>query len=319
MTSNENKLISVVIPAYRAADTISRPLNSIVASSITVDDVIVVEDGVYDGLQELLSEKYDVTLITNTSNLGGCAARNAGLAIANGDYVFFLDADDYIDCKLLENLAISLDQSGADVAFGPWCFVYDNMPSSDIKTPILRSNNEFIARWLSNEAYPSCCVMWRTSALRNLGGWNESMRNKQDTELVIRALIAGFKVTVTDQGCGYYVQHESLNRVSRPATAVASESADYIFNLVAKYQEKTGSSLLLIALAEYAYEMARRAYRARDTKWGLTWRKRAKSLGLNNHIGSLAHRVSSTLLGLAAKERMASFRDSIPMLKHRFK
>lgn len=161
--------------------------------------------------------------------------------------------------------------------------------------------------------------MWRTESLRRIGGWNESFRHNDDAELVIRALIAGFKVVVTDQGCGYYVQHDSPHRVSQAASAVASEAAERIFAMVVAHETAARNGLLRNALAAFAYEQARRAYRAEEATLGAIWHGRAKSLGLNGHLGSTAHKVLATILGLGVKERLARVRDTVPAFKHRYK
>ena len=311
-------IVTVVVPAYRAQATIKRALNSIKSSSIEAE-IIVVEDGVFDDLRNVLRGQVGVTLMTKVANSGAAAARNTGLAAVRSKYVFFLDSDDYVSEQLFESLIQALDETDGDVSFGPWCFVYDDVPSPFVKVPTLRSNEDFIARWMQNECYPPVCVMWRTESLRSIGGWNETFRHNDDAELVIRALIAGFKVTVTDRGCGYYVQHDSPNRVSQAVNTVASEAADRIFEMVSVYEVSSPNASMRKALAAFAYEQARRAYRAGDTKWGTIWLGRAKSLGLSRHLGTVAHKVLATLLGLRAKERLAHLRDCVPAFKHRYK
>ena len=310
--------IAVVVPAYRSQSTIVRTLNSVKSSTVDVE-VVVVEDGVFDDLQDLLAGQGGLKLITKKINAGAASARNTGFSTVNSKYVFFLDSDDFVDEKLFESLFKVLNETGADVAFGPWCFVYDNLPSPFIKTPILQSNDEFIAQWMLNECFPPCCVMWRTESLRRIGGWNESFRHNDDAELVIRALIDGFKVAVTDQGCGFYVQHDSPHRVSQAANAVATVAADEIYSMVLAYESSSNNVMLRDALAAFAYEQARRTYRAGETKLGFIWHGRAKSLGLTHHLGTLAHKVIASILGLSLKERLAHVRDFVPAFKHRYK
>jgi cellulose synthase/poly-beta-1,6-N-acetylglucosamine synthase-like glycosyltransferase len=311
--------LSVVIPAYHAENIIFNALNSLNKSTVLPINTIVVEDGVFDDLQTHLCDKSEITLITKLANAGAAAARNTGLAAIQSKFVFFLDADDYVDEELFESLAQVLDSSNADVAFGPWRFVYDNVPLSSINIPILKSNEEFIARWMHNECFPPCCVMWRTESLRRIGGWNESFRHNDDAELVIRALLDGFKVAVTNQGCGYYVQHDSPHRVSQAASAIATEAANGIFSMVVAHESASTSAVLRDALAAFAYEQARRAYRAGEPRWGAIWHGRAKARGLDGHLGTTAHKILATVLGLNLKERLAHLRDYVPAFKHRYK
>ncbi len=307
--------LTVVIPAYRAANTIMRTINS-VDSAVMKPEIIVVEDGVYDDLQAMLSNHTGHKLLSKVVNSGAASARNYGLDAVQTKYVFFLDSDDYVGESLFDELHQALERSGADIAFGPWCFVYDNKPSKFIRVPKLKSNDAFIARWLQSECFPPCCVMWRTESIRKIGGWNESFRHNDDAELVIRALISGFEMAVTEEGIGYYVQHDSPDRVSRAEINVSSEAADRIFEMVKVRFENSGNELLRIAMADFSYEQARRCYRAGDSALGHKWHERSKQQGLSKHIGSRAHVITARLLGLRRKEKLASMRDSIPLLGH---
>jgi hypothetical protein len=161
--------------------------------------------------------------------------------------------------------------------------------------------------------------MWRSDSLRRIGGWNESFKHNDDAELVIRALISGFKVAVTDQGCGYYVQHHSPHRVSQAANKVASKAADRIFTMAATHTIASNNEMLRDALAAFSYEQARRAYRAGESRSGEIWLARAKAHGLKHHLGSAGHKFAAGILGLGLKERLASLRDTVPALRHRHK
>src|SRR5262245_46890815 len=99
--------ISVIIPAYRAAGTIRRALDSVFAQTHLPDEVIVVDDGSPDDLANALQPFQDrVTLIPKT-NGGAASARNLGIDRCRGDVIAFLDADDYwYPTKLERQVAI---------------------------------------------------------------------------------------------------------------------------------------------------------------------------------------------------------------------
>lgn len=89
-------MISVVIPLYNKAPHIAATLDSVLAQAVRPQEVIVVDDGSTDGgadVVQLYVEKYGVRLIRQP-NQGVSAARNRGVAAAEGEYVAFLDADD---------------------------------------------------------------------------------------------------------------------------------------------------------------------------------------------------------------------------------
>ena len=305
--------LTVVIPAFKAARFIDEALSSVVNS--TIDSCVVVsEDGVFDDLSLILASYPSTILITSDVNRGAAAARNLGLDHVSTEYCFFLDADDYVDESLFEGLLDVLESTGADVAFGPWAFVHDGRRSSNIKYPSSRTNEGVVAAWLKNDCYPPCCVMWRTDSLRKLGGWDSSFRHNDDAELIIRAMMTNLKLAVSHKGCGFYVQHDSNERVSRASSVVASNAADRIFTKVAAWD---GHDAIQPALMAFAYEQARRAYRSGETALGHMWLNRARLLGFEGHMGTFAHRILATILGLGLKEKIASYRDRSPFLKHR--
>ena len=88
----EPGLVSVIVPAYQAEAFIAEALESALAQDHTATEVIVVDDGSTDGTAEIAAG-YDVQVLSR-ENGGPAAARNAGLALARGEFVTILDADD---------------------------------------------------------------------------------------------------------------------------------------------------------------------------------------------------------------------------------
>ena len=100
--------VSVVIPAYRSEGTICRAIDSVLAQTEPAAEIVVVDDGSPDGQASLVERTYGhrVTLVRKP-NGGAASARNVGIDRAKGDYVAFLDADDYWEPdKLSQQLGI---------------------------------------------------------------------------------------------------------------------------------------------------------------------------------------------------------------------
>ena len=89
--------VSVVIPAYNASTTISRTINSVLAQTMRPMEIFVVDDGSPDGdlLQRELILFGDQVTLLRKPNGGAASARNFGIGKASGEWVAFLDADDY--------------------------------------------------------------------------------------------------------------------------------------------------------------------------------------------------------------------------------
>ena len=88
-------LVSVIIPAYDVAVCLGRCLDSVFEQDVTDTQVIVINDGSTDDTAEVAKRYGDRIVYLEQENQGQGAARNAGLRIARGRYVAFLDADDY--------------------------------------------------------------------------------------------------------------------------------------------------------------------------------------------------------------------------------
>ena len=117
-------LFSVIIPAYNSAAFLSQALDSLLSQTAGEFEVVVVNDGSTDNTQELLDAymKKDPRIRCLTQkNAGVSAARNNGLLAAEGDYVAFLDADDYYDRNTLAAFAKRIDETGADLLLGRLC------------------------------------------------------------------------------------------------------------------------------------------------------------------------------------------------------
>lgn len=94
-----NPLFSIIIPVYNVEQYLHQCLDSILAQDFNNYEVICVNDGSTDGSWQILEEyagKYSQIKITNRQNAGTASARNDGMQQAQGDYIWFVDSDDWI-------------------------------------------------------------------------------------------------------------------------------------------------------------------------------------------------------------------------------
>lgn len=217
-------VLSVVIPSYLAEKTISRTLASIFESGLDIE-VIVVEDGQLDNTANIVHTKFpEARLISYENNLGGCYARNLGLAKAQSNYVMFLDADDYVLPNFLAGLLEAIELEDSDICFGRCTKVWENGNSIVSYQPRLETNEEVIIRWLLGDSGPgTCSVLWKKSSLELIGGWNEALRRNQDGELVLRAMFKGLRLSFSNISSSVYWQHSQV-RVSNSPSYQALES-----------------------------------------------------------------------------------------------
>ena len=104
--------VSVIIPAFNAAVTLPSCLDSFMDGTV---EVIVVDDGSTDGTAEIVRKSYPSVRLLQQPNRGVSAARNAGLDVATGDYVTFVDADDQLSPGALKKACTIVNEDGPDI------------------------------------------------------------------------------------------------------------------------------------------------------------------------------------------------------------
>lgn len=122
--------ISVIVPVYNTEKHLMRCVKSIVDQTYTDFELILVDDGSSDGSPKICDEwtERDCRIhVTHKKNGGASSARNAGLAIAKGKWVFFSDSDDWIDNKALETLYGMVNEYGVSMAIGGIQVVEENI------------------------------------------------------------------------------------------------------------------------------------------------------------------------------------------------
>lgn len=105
-------LVSIIVPMYNSEQTISRCIESVLAQSYEKLELILIDDGSTDRTEDvcrLYADRDPRISILSQKNSGPSAARNKGLVSMEGDYLLFLDADDYVSTQLIEVCINSLD------------------------------------------------------------------------------------------------------------------------------------------------------------------------------------------------------------------
>ena len=113
--------ISIIIPAYNAADTIEECINSIESQDYDNLEIIIVNDGSKDDTKiicEKLKLKYKNIVLISKENGGVSSARNIGISVATGDYIIFVDADDEISQNFISNGVLHLMDANNDELIG---------------------------------------------------------------------------------------------------------------------------------------------------------------------------------------------------------
>ena len=108
--------ISVIIPIYNVEKYLSRCLESVINQTYKNLEIILVNDGSTDNSSKIIQQYYDPRIkIINKINGGLSSARNAGLKICTGDYITFVDSDDWIELDMIEFMTKQVCNTNCDL------------------------------------------------------------------------------------------------------------------------------------------------------------------------------------------------------------
>lgn len=124
-----NPLISIIIPVYNSEKYLTKCLNSIMDQTYQNLEIICVNDGSTDTSPEILknyTERDSRIKIISQKNQGLSSARNTGIKHASGEYLTFVDSDDYIKSKMIEHLVGAASNTKSDIAVCSFMEIYPN-------------------------------------------------------------------------------------------------------------------------------------------------------------------------------------------------
>lgn len=126
---NMDKKVSIVIPVYNVEEYLEEAVSSAIHQTYRNLEIILVDDGSTDSsgrMCDALKEKDDRIIVLHDKNEGLSEARNRGIRIASGEYICFLDSDDYLDKTFVEKMLSCMEATGADLAICPLWKIYPN-------------------------------------------------------------------------------------------------------------------------------------------------------------------------------------------------
>jgi glycosyltransferase involved in cell wall biosynthesis len=201
-----SRATSVVIPCRNGEEYLFEALESIRGQTVPVREIVVVDDGSDSPICAPREWVSPPLRIVRTENRGLAAARNLGISCTDGEFVAFLDADDFWHERKIEEQEKALRRDIAAVACftqcvpGPGLFAFGPYPPLDV------ADDEFLLVLWYNAFFPPSAVMVRRQAMTKTGNFREGMRNGEDVELWMRLLRCGRFVQVPEPLC-YYRQH----------------------------------------------------------------------------------------------------------------
>jgi glycosyltransferase involved in cell wall biosynthesis len=297
---------TVAIPCHNAA----RWLRQCISSALAQDgaEVIVVDDGSTDGSSGIAREFGERVKFIAGTRQGANHARNLALREARGDWVQFLDADDYLEPGKISAQLREADATLSEVIYSP-VWIETVTPTGTTREKSRTSpDSDIFTQWIRWHIPQTGGALWRREALSRIGGWKEGQPCCQEHELYLRALLAGLKFAYAPTaGAVYRIWSEDT--LCRKDPLLVARVRTELMDRLRTWLEDAGRFTVghRRELGRQCFEMAR-TWARHDPAGAAAYHAERKAKGLIVPTGPAApwkYRIAYRVLGFGAAERLA--------------
>lgn len=308
--------VSICIPAHNAERWVRAAVESALAQTWPLCEVIVVDDGSTDGTPEILAAFGDrIRLLPQEESSGSNPSRNRAWREARGQWLLFLDADDYllpgkVEQQLHEGrLLTGVDRSPMAALIGP--VLEEVWRDGEAGPPELctwRPELDFAEQWLRWTLPQTSGVLWNKEAFASLGGWNEDQPSCQEYECYLRLLQSGADYRFTRHaGAVYRLWSEQTLCRRDPAALIATRTA--LMDRMTHWLQESGQwkDAYAVAAGQAFFEMARTLARG-DLETARVYARERQRQGHWEVVGPAApwrYRLAYLALGFVGAEKLA--------------
>ena len=215
-----SRLVSIIVPAYNAERYLEQCIESLRAQTHTNIEIIIINDGSTDRTADIMykfSQADGRVKIFSKSNAGVSAARNDGLNIATGEYICFVDADDYLANDFVEYLLEIAEKTRAEFVVSKSWFTKKDEKQEDIQTIESLTSEDATALLLSPEVIVSCGnKMYRRDFIeRNQLRFLNTLFYGEGLHFIIMSAQAAKVVGVGNRKVYYYRRNNELSATTK--------------------------------------------------------------------------------------------------------
>ncbi len=202
--------ISIIIPVYNAESTLVRCINSVLNQTFTDFEVLIINDGSTDGSEKICRQFADGRIkYISKENGGASTARNLGMSKANGDYLCFVDCDDYIDNDMLSFMYEKIQKTNADIVMCGY-YMENGKSVSEIsaKDGIVEGkeiNNRIVELKSKNLIDSPCNKLYKREFIINSGVKMPENEAFEDTDFNLRLLKFSPKIAIYKECFYHYI------------------------------------------------------------------------------------------------------------------
>ncbi|MBR3661528.1 MAG: glycosyltransferase family 2 protein [Bacilli bacterium] len=208
-----NKKVSVVVPIYNTLNYLSKCVDSICKQTYRNLEILLVDDGSTDDSLKLcnyLSKKDSRIKVIHQNNRGLAEARNTGKEKATGEYICFIDSDDYIEKTMIETLLKAIEKTGADVCEGSFYIHFKNGEIRDV------SSEQKGIKYIENKlnlinAYSDATILipawdkiYRLSSIKKIDFDKNCF--KEDTDYIYKLCMSGKTFALVNKPFYHYIK-----------------------------------------------------------------------------------------------------------------
>ncbi|MBO5038439.1 MAG: glycosyltransferase [Alphaproteobacteria bacterium] len=253
-TLSDTPKISVIIPVCNVEAYLPQCLKSVISQTLTEIEIICVDDGSTDNslaiLKEYAAKDHRITVISQ-KNQGAGIARNTGLTVAKGQYLSFLDSDDFFEPDMLATLYTTAKKDNSDAVVCGY-YIFDHTKNTDIKKiavyPPYTQNSPIFPQQHQNTIYHINPAPWNKLFKSSLFKQNnirfENLKSCNDYTAIYTALMLANKISALNSFLLHYRTNSNSN-----ITATRNQNATCLLHAVQRLWLNLGNHQL-----QYVYE-----------------------------------------------------------------
>lgn len=258
---SSKNLVSVIVIFLNSADFLTEAVESVLAQTHELWELILVDDGSADGSTEIAkayaaSQPHRIFYLEHDrhQNLGMSASRNLGIKHARGEYIAFLDADDYWLAERLEtHLKVLEAHPEVGMVFGSTLYWYswsgqpedaqrDFMPEIRVHENSLFQPPQSLLPFLDGrmEVPCTCSILVRSEAVTKVGGFEKSFRGMYEDQAFYAKIFLSVPVLATRDCLAWYRQHPQSHSSKSDQTGQTQKAQDVFLSWLETYCRETG-------------------------------------------------------------------------------
>lgn len=238
------KMVSIIVPVYNAERSLKRCVESLLGQTYPNIEILLIDDGAKDGSPQIcdkFAEMDNRVIVIHKENGGVSSARNIGIKRANGEYIQFVDSDDWIAQDYTEKLVAGLEMNDSELVIGGMVFIQDK--NQEVRTLKERSIKEKQI-WEKQFGF-----LYKEYFLNSV--WNKLFLKDKIVELFqegislgedccfVLAYLKNISQVQLISDYGYYYEMESPNSLTKQCNMQEFENAKFLYEQARLYSIHT--------------------------------------------------------------------------------